>query len=138
MKISPPSKDIIELMLDNNVISKGFVGSEPAECEETFVMAMDVGGNSNPRWLRDENRIHIRVKSRRQAYEEGWNTVQAIKEFLLGKEPVLIGNVYYVRFIISSDVYLVSYDDHNRPTFAVEFVVTREYAEKIGNRDLII
>lgn len=135
--VNPPSKDIIELLLNNSVIQKGFVGSEPEEVPETFAMALDVGGSSNPRWLRDDHRIHIRVKARRQAYEEGWMTIQRIKDFLLGRSPEKIGTTNYIRFIVSSDIYLVHYDQHNRPTFAIEFVVTREYEETEGNRETL-
>jgi hypothetical protein len=135
--IQPPSKDIIELMLQENVIERGFVGSDAIAIPETFVTAIDVGGTSNPRWLRDNSRIHIRVKSQANQYMEGWEVTQKIKEFLLGKKPLKIGDVYYIRFVISSDVYLVSYDQNNRPIFALEIVVTREYAEPLGNRDSI-
>ena len=135
--IQPPSKDIIELLLEEDVIERGFVGSDAINIPETFVTAIDVGGTSNPRWLRDNSRIHIRVKAQTNQYMEGWEVTQAIKEFLLGKEPLKIGEVYYIRFVISSDVYFVSYDKNNRPIFALEIVVTREYDEPLGNRDSI-
>ena len=135
--IQPPSKDIIELLLEEEIIERGFVGSDAINIPETFVTAIDVGGTSNPRWLRDNSRIHIRVKSQANQYMEGWEVTQAIKEFLLGKSPLKIGEVYYIRFVISSDVYLVSYDQNNRPIFALEIVVTREYDEPLGNRDSI-
>lgn len=135
--IQPPSKDIIELLLEEEIIERGFVGSDAINIPETFVTAIDVGGTSNPRWLRDNSRIHIRVKAQANQYMEGWEVTQAIKEFLLGKSPLKIGEVYYIRFVISSDVYLVSYDQNNRPIFALEIVVTREYDEPLGNRDSI-
>jgi len=140
MNVPPPSKDIIELLLDENIIDKGFVGSDAINVPETFVTALDVGGTANPRWLRDNNRVHIRVKSQANNYMEGWETAQKIKDFLLGKSTIMIGDVYYIRFVINSDVYFVSYDDNNRPIFAMEFTVTREYevdSDYVGNRDKI-
>jgi hypothetical protein len=138
MIVPPPSKDIIELLLSENIIEKGFVGSDAINVPETFVTALDIGGDSNPRWLRDNNRVHIRVKSQAFNYMEGWETAQRIKDFLLGKRTIMIGDVYYIRFVINSDIYLVSYDQNNRPIFAMEFTVTREYevdSEYVGNRD---
>lgn len=140
MNVPPPSKDIIELLLSENIIEKGFVGSDAINVPETFVTALDVGGTANPRWLRDNNRVHIRVKAQANNYMEGWETAQKIKDFLLGKHTIMIGDVYYIRFVINSDVYFVSYDDNNRPIFAVEFTVTREYevdSDYVGNRDKI-
>jgi len=138
MNVPPPSKDIIELLLSENIISKGFVGSDALNVPETFVTALDIGGDSNPRWLRDNSRVHIRVKAQAFKYEEGWNTAQRIKDFLLGKHTIMIGDVYYIRFVSNSDPYFVSYDSQNRPVFAMEFTVTREYevdSNYIGNRD---
>ena len=138
MNVPPPSQDIIQLLLTENIIEKGFVGSDAINVPETFVTALDVGGDSNPRWLRDNNRVHIRVKSKAFQYLEGWNVAQAIKDFLLGKRTILIGDVYYVRFVSNSDPYFVSYDENNRPIFAMEFTVTREYnkdSDYEGNRD---
>jgi hypothetical protein len=138
MIVPPPSKDIIELLLSENIIEKGFVGSDAINVPETFVTALDIGGDSNPRWLRDNNRVHIRVKAQAFNYMEGWETAQRIKDFLLGKRTIMIGDVYYIRFVINSDIYLVSYDQNNRPIFAMEFTVTREYevdSEYVGNRD---
>lgn len=140
MNVPPPSKDIIELLLSENIIEKGFVGSDAINVPETFVTALDVGGTANPRWLRDNNRVHIRVKAQANNYMEGWETAQKIKDFLLGKHTIMIGDVYYIRFVINSDVYFVSYDDNNRPIFAMEFTVTREYevdSDYVGNRDKI-
>lgn len=140
MNVPPPSKDIIELLLSENVIEKGFVGSDALNIPETFVTALDVGGTANPRWLRDNNRVHIRVKAQRNSYMEGWETAQKIKDFLLGKSTIMIGDVYYIRFVINSDVYFVAYDENNRPIFAMEFTVTREYevdSDYVGNRDKI-
>jgi hypothetical protein len=140
MNVPPPSKDIIELLLSENVIEKGFVGSDALNIPQTFVTALDVGGTANPRWLRDNNRVHIRVKAQRNEYMEGWETAQKIKDFLLGKSTIMIGDVYYIRFVINSDVYFVSYDENNRPIFAMEFTVTREYevdSDYVGNRDKI-
>ena len=138
MNVPPPSQDIIQLLLTENIIEKGFVGSDAINVPETFVTALDVGGDSNPRWLRDNNRVHIRVKAQKFQYLEGWNVAQAIKDFLLGKRTILIGDVYYVRFVSNSDPYFVSYDENNRPIFAMEFTVTREYnkdSDYEGNRD---
>ena len=138
MNVAPPSKDIIELLLSENIIEKGYVGSDALNIPETFVTALDVGGDSNPRWLRDNNRVHIRVKAQAFQYLEGWDTAQAIKDFLLGKSTIMIGDVYYVRFISNSDPYFVAYDQNNRPIFAMEFTVTREYnkdSDYEGNRD---
>jgi len=138
MNIPPPSKDIIELLLNENVIEKGFIGSDAINVPETFVTALDIGGQSNPRWLRDENQIQIRVKAQAFNYMEGWDTAQAIKDFLLGKRTIMIGDVYYVRFVSDADPYFVGYDDNNRPIFAMEFTVTREYgvdSTYTGNRD---
>lgn len=140
MNVPPPSKDIIELLLSENIIEKGFVGSDAINVPQTFVTALDVGGTANPRWLRDNNRVHIRVKAQANNYMEGWETAQKIKDFLLGKHTIMIGDVYYIRFVINSDVYFVSYDDNNRPIFAMEFTVTREYevdSDYVGNRDKI-
>jgi uncharacterized membrane protein YcgQ (UPF0703/DUF1980 family) len=137
MAVNPPSLDIIELLLKEKVIEHGFVGSEAIDFDETFVTAIDVGGSSNPKWLRDDNRIHFRVKSKRNSYLEGWNTSQKIKEFLLGKEPIKINNVYYIRFVMSLDTYLVYYDENNRPVFALEIEITREYDAPLGNRQEI-
>jgi hypothetical protein len=138
MNVPPPSQDIIQLLLTENIIEKGYVGSDAINVPETFVTALDVGGDSNPRWLRDNNRVHIRVKAQKFQYLEGWNVAQAIKDFLLGKRTILIGDVYYVRFVSNSDPYFVSYDENNRPIFAMEFTVTREYnkdSDYEGNRD---
>jgi hypothetical protein len=140
MNVPPPSKDIIELLLSESIIEKGFVGSDAINVPQTFVTALDVGGTANPRWLRDNNRVHIRVKAQANNYMEGWETAQKIKDFLLGKHTIMIGDVYYIRFVINSDVYFVSYDDNNRPIFAMEFTVTREYevdSDYVGNRDKI-
>ena len=136
-EVNPASYDVIELLLNEEVIENGFVGSDAIQIPHTFVTAFDVGGSSNPKWLRDDCRVHIRVKSEQNNYAEGWNTIQKIKQFLLGKEPIKINNVYYIRFIISLDAYLVSYDVNNRPTFAMEFLITREFDGPLGNRQAI-
>jgi hypothetical protein len=47
--IQPPSKDIIELLLQENVIERGFVGSDAINIPETFVTAIVVGGTSQ--WM---------------------------------------------------------------------------------------
>lgn len=138
MNVPPPSKDIIQLLLSEGVISKGFVGSDAINVPETFVTALDVGGDSNPRWLRDNSRVSLRVKAKAFGYEEGWDTAQRIKDFLLGKRTIMIGDVYYIRFVLDADTYFIAYDSQNRPMFAIDFTVTREYevdSNYVGNRD---
>lgn len=125
-----PAIDLANLFLSSNPALAGrvFRGRIPLDIAGTLVCFFDdPGGKSNPKWLRDDNPVRIIVRGAENDYDDGAETVQLVKDFFQGKEPTIVGGVYYVRFVIKNDAGFVGYDQKNHPMFSIVFTVTREY-----------
>lgn len=138
--MNPPSVDVRQKMIDDYVVQsdKIFIGADPLNLASTYVTLTDAGGSANPRWLRDVARLQVRVRARTNNYPEGYELIRNIRDYLLGKKPFQVNSVIYKRFVITSDILFLGYDDNNRPSFSVNFDVGIDYTDDVGtNRDVI-
>lgn len=139
--MNPPSFDIAQKLIEENVVAMGnvFVGSDPINHTPAYVTLTDFGGSpTNPKWLRDNPNVQVRVRGERNNYADAYELIKNVKNNLLGKKPFSVDEVIYARFVLISDILFLGYDPNNRPQFSINFQLTIDYTDSTGtNREVI-
>ena len=138
--MNPPSFDIAQMLIGDSIVSqdKVFVGSDPISLNATYAVVTDFGGRPNPKWLRDTYRVQVRVRGRPNNYPEAYEMVRNIRDYLLGKSPTEVGIAIYKRFIITSDIAFLGFDDNNKPVFSINFEIGVDYTDSTGTNRYVI
>lgn len=88
-----PSVDVFHIVQWLGFNKPLFVGIDPDVPNSPYVVVRDVGGSSNPRFLRDEFDIQFWAKAAREDYTTAYNTLLEIKNLLLGITTVKVWDV---------------------------------------------
>lgn len=67
----------------------------------------------------------ISVQVRDNIYDDGWDSIFAVFEFLHGHSMVIEGGTYYALIKALDNPQVLHYDENDRPTFVVNFEVQR-------------
>lgn len=139
MALNPSSIDIGDYLETNSVGIVGtdiFVSREPTT-PDFAITIYDTGGISpNPKFLRDEPTIQVRVRGDKNGYSVAFAKAQEIKDVLLGATPIVLSGTDYVLFVQIGEIIALGYDDSNRPLIVSNWQLVREMASG-GNREAL-
>lgn len=89
---------------------------------DQLIVFYDTGGlNPNPKWLVDQVNIQAIVRAGPNGYGDGYTKARAVRDSLLGLEPVTVGDDRIDGVTCLGDIGFIGYDDRQRPTFSVNF-----------------
>lgn len=136
MPLNSPATDISSFLQAQGVGTEGtnlFIGREPADPD--FVVSIyDTGGFlPNPKYLRDEPTIQVRVRGNKNDYNNAWIKMQEIKDVMLGAQLQVLNGTDYVLFVLATDPISLGYDESNRPLIVSNWNLVREM-QSGGNR----
>lgn len=136
MPLNSPATDISSFLQAQGVGTEGtdlFIGLEPDEPD--FVISIfDIPGfPPNPKYLRDEPSIQVRVRGNKNNYDTAWQKMQEIKDVMLGAQPQLLNGTDYVLFVLATDPMSLGRDESSRPLIISNWNLVREM-QSGGNR----
>ncbi|MEW5725092.1 MAG: minor capsid protein [Thermodesulfobacteriota bacterium] len=109
------------------------VGRYP-EKPDTVICLTDSGGYpSNPAFLIDHPTVQVMVRGTPNGLMAAYYKIVDIRRVLLGRPPEVINGARYVGVWEQSPISLVGWDDKGRPLHTLNFRVTREPAQEIGD-----
>jgi len=127
--VNSPAVDIKDILVGAGIGVFGtslFVGREPV-APDTCVTVYDAGGQDPlPSDLTDFPAIQVRVRGLINDYEGAMTKAQAVKDALLGLPETTVGTTRYVGITMRGEINFMGYDEANRPSFTLNFQVTRE------------
>lgn len=131
-----PAADIGQMLEDAGVGTLGtdiFVGRDPDVPILTYAI-YDTGGIApNPKFLRDEPSVQVRVRGTVNAYEAAYTAAQLVKDILLGAATQVINSIDYVLFTEIGEILSLGYDESDRPILVSNWRLVREM-QSGGNR----
>ncbi len=137
MALNPPSSDIATFLAAQGAGTIGtdiFVGMEPSEPDATITV-YDTGGIApNPKFLRDEPQVQVRIRGAVNDYQNAWIKAQETKDILLGAQPQILNGTDYVLFVQIGEMIALGRDENNRPLIVSNWQLVREMASG-GNRE---
>lgn len=103
-----------------------FVGKEPTK-PNICVTIFDTAGLPPQLALKDQGLEYpsVQIRVRNTDYENGWNLISTIKDYLHGRAQVYVGSVLYTVIYCSSGPALLDWDDNNRVRFIANFNIVR-------------
>lgn len=143
MSYITPSQDIRETLIADGLVSQeqiyfDFLPDPQTAYGNPNIVAtvLQTGGNSNPRWLRDEIFLSIQVigKDRNQV-GECRNKIWELYNALLGRPTFIKGDYAYLQFNSVNTPTFVGYQENSKPLFTCSISLVRESQVKEGNRD---
>lgn len=126
--MSSPADQISELFTAGAGWTRvvGKLGDDP----DQQVCFYDSGGmNPNAKWLLDYRSIQVVARGKPNEYGNAYSKIQAVKDTLLGLEPVTLVSGDRIDGITGiGDITFLHYDEKSRPVFSVNFRVFWEPA----------
>lgn len=130
-----PSKDIADLLAAQGSLSLTFatnlfVGREPTS-PDNCVMVFDTPGRPPQLTLgaqADEGYYYpsIQIRVRNNSYEDGWDLVNDIKEYLHGLNSIEQGGSMYDVIRSAQEPFLLDWDENDRSRFVSTFNIQRK------------
>ena len=137
--MASPAKDVATLLQTEGLGTLGtdlFYSREPAK-SGVIVTVYDLGGrnDANAKWLREYPEVQIRVKGTPNDYSSAWDKIQAIKDVLLGHDPVVINSEWnYIGVWINGDPIHLGNSEDDRAIIISSWRLVRELYSDTGNR----
>jgi hypothetical protein len=95
------------------------------------IICNDSGGPSpNPAYLLDFSTVQVVIRGGQNAYVTAYEKGRAVRDALLGIDPVDINGDHVSGILVLSDLTLLNYDAKDRPQFSINF---RTYIEPATN-----
>lgn len=106
--------------------------SAGVETNESHAYMLDVGGVSNPRFLRDMYVVKLYGLYNRSDYELGMEDLNTLKDNILGHPNITDtdGNDWCL-FLLRQPPFFLSIDDIGRYVYTMEFEVTKDSASGV-------
>lgn len=129
--MNPPSEDIKDILesvssLALTFATNLFVGEVSGEIEGECVSVYDTGGEApDPHIQYEKPHVQVRVRGNEGDYLGAHELAQQCRDELNGLENYTINSARYIGIWCISDVLFVSWDDHRRPIFTVNFRIHR-------------
>ena len=136
MPLNSPAIDISSFLQAQGIGTEGtdlFISREPASPDMTITITDTGGFPPNPKYLRDEPTIQVRVRGNKNDYNSAWNKMQEIKDVMLGAQPQLLNGTDYVLFVLATDPISLGFDESSRPLIISNWNLVREM-QSGGNR----
>lgn len=142
MSYISPVQDIRSTLITEGIVTSSqiyfdFLPDASTVSDTNFVSTViQTGGNSNPRWLRDDIFLTIQVMGKdRSTTEESRNKIWEMYNALVGRPTFQLGNYVYTQFNSVNIPTFVGYQENSKPLYTCSISVVREAQVKEGNRD---
>lgn len=104
--------------------------------QDSRIVTRDVGGNANPKYLRDTSNVQVMVLS--QDYLEGSELARTVVDSVLGQSPISYPEVVYIRFVLLNGPAYIGPNDQDMHMFTMTYEVTYEpEPSALSNREPI-
>ncbi len=141
---NPPSQDIAAILAAAGIgtvaATSGWAIFESrlpdgTNVPDTVIAVIDspAGRDANPKLALDYPAVQILVRGAKDDYRAAHAKAVAIKDELLGKDPITQANTNYRGFHMRGDIGLLDYDESDRPLITMNFELNVEPASA-GNR----
>jgi len=135
--MTAPSVEIAALINTAGIATTGtdmFIGTIPEGVGGFAIQLLDSGGPSPvPKYTRDYPEVQIIIRGDINGYAAAWAKGEAVKNLLLGHDPVTVGSIIYASFLMRSDLTFVGFDANKHPLFSLNFRLTVD-GPNTGNR----
>lgn len=137
--MTSPSKECIEILLAASIVGApggtwpAFVGGFQSEPAEQISVVDTPGQTPNPKWLVDFPTIQVMVRGTVGGYAAAWTKAEAIKNKLLGTDPINHSSSRWDGVTGLGDIMFLRNDENNRPLIAVNFRIIREPVSTPGS-----
>jgi hypothetical protein len=122
------STDIKDLLIANSLGTFGadlFIGKEPAEVNNCVTLFDYSNGTDGDLEGIPYYRDSLQIRGRDVSYQNGWEKLQAIKEFLNYKGNFELNGTHYSVIICTSGPEIIEYDKNNRARFSMNLNIQR-------------
>lgn len=106
-----------------------YISKEP-DTPDTTITLYPYGSpvEPNPKFLIDYLNVQARIRGDVQGYAAAQTKAQAVKDALLGLTAQTVNTSKYIGVWMNTDIFLLRYDDNDRPILVINFRVIREPA----------
>ena len=126
--MNPASEDIKDILVADGVGAFGtdlFISLMP-ETPDACVSIYDTGG-MDPilNYVYDYPTVQVRIRGAIFGYQNAWDKAKEVKDALHGLTNETWNSTRYIQIGCVGDIMFIHYDDNNRPTLTVNFLVHR-------------
>ena len=131
--MNSPAKDIVNILGSQTSLALtpgedlyfARMQDDPDDC----VAVLDIPGGTPMLSLKKDTSDYyypgVSVQARATKYEDAYDQIFAILEFLHGESGQVVGSTLYTLIKAESDPQLLEYDEHERPVLFVNFQIQR-------------
>lgn len=136
--MTSPSKECVETLITASIVGAptaswpAFVGRLMTSPDAQVAVIDTPGQTPNPKYLLDFPTIQVMVRGAVDDYSGAWSKALAIKNKLLGTDPIVFTESRWDGVTMLGDVMFLRYDDNSRPLISLNFRIIREPVTTLG------
>lgn len=129
--MNAPSKDIAELLetsdagLNLIIATNLFIDTAPSTVDKCTTVIDAPGLSPELNYVYERVGLQILQRGKKFGYLDAYNTLQAIKLYLHGKNDITLSGTRYIIISAIGDILPLGNDDNNRPLLSCNFKIHR-------------
>ena len=124
--MNPPSADLKDILEANTSLVFGtdlFIGMAPTAPDNVVVLRDSGGAAPEAQYVYDYPTVQVYVRN--NAYLNGWNQANTVKDCLHAIAGEVWNSTKYVQILASTEIMYLGVDENDRAEFSLNFTIHR-------------